>query len=118
MSENHVDVVIPLPVPVEDYIGPRIEELCSERNITTYRLSKLTGLTQTALGDVLKKKHVPTMHTLEKICEGLEISMGQFFSKDTESGALTVEEKEIIETWNKLAPEDRDIFLKVIRAFQ
>ena len=46
----------------------RIAELCRKRGYTKYRLAQLTGITQTALGNMLNQKSMPTMANLEKIC--------------------------------------------------
>ena len=52
---------------VEEYIPLRIAELCRKRGYTKYRLAQLTGITQTALGNMLNQKSMPTMANLEKI---------------------------------------------------
>ena len=64
---------------VEEYIPLRIAELCRKRGYTKYRLAQLTGITQTALGNMLNQKSMPTMANLEKICDAFEITIAQFF---------------------------------------
>ena len=41
---------------VADFIGPRIKKLCEKQGMTKYRLSELTGLTQTVLSNIIRKK--------------------------------------------------------------
>ena len=60
---------------VEEYIPLRIAELCRKRGYTKYRLAQLTGITQTALGNMLNQKSMPTMANLEKICDAFEIKL-------------------------------------------
>ena len=60
---------------VEEYIPLRIAELCRKRGYTKYRLAQLTGITQTALGNMLNQKSMPTMANLEKICDAFEITI-------------------------------------------
>ena len=102
----------PVLVSAADFIGPRVKELCDKQKITKYRLSQMTGVTQTVLSRIIKKENVPTIQTLEKICIALHVSLAQFFAKDE------AEQKEIIETWNGLNPEERDRLMKIIRTFQ
>lgn len=105
-------------VSAADYIGPRIKELCDKQQITKYRLSQMTGVTQTVLSRIIKGENVPTIQTIEKICFALNISLAQFFAKDENPPDLTAEQKEIIETWNGLNPEERERLMKIIRTFQ
>ena len=67
---------------VEEYIPLRIAELCRKRGYTKYRLAQLTGITQTALGNILNQKSMPTMANLERICDAFEVTIAQFFSED------------------------------------
>ncbi len=103
---------------IVDFIGPRIKELCDRQHITKYRLSQMTGLTQTVLANIIKKKNIPSMQTLEKICLALNISMSQFFAKNETPFDLTAEQIEFIEIWNGLNPEERNRLLKIVRTFQ
>ena len=105
-------------VSAADFIGPRIKELCDKQQITKYRLSQMTGVTQTVLSRIMKGENVPTIQTIEKICSALNISLAQFFAKDENPPDLTAEQKEIIETWNGLNPEERERLMKIIRTFQ
>ena len=105
-------------VPAADFIGPRIKELCDKQQITNYRLSQMTGVTQTVLSRIIKGENVPTIQTIEKICAALNISLAQFFAKDENPPDLTAEQREIIETWNGLTPEERERLMKIIRTFQ
>ena len=52
---------------VEEYIPDRIAGLSEKRGYTKYRLSQITGMTQTALGNILSQKSIPTIPTLERI---------------------------------------------------
>ena len=105
-------------VSAADFIGPRIKELCDKQQITKYRLSQMTGVTQTVLSRIIKGENVPTIQTIEKICFALNISLAQFFAKDENPPDLTAEQKEIIDTWNGLNPEERERLMKIIRTFQ
>ena len=105
-------------VAAADFIGPRIKELCDKQQLTKYRLSQVTGVTQTVLSRIIKGENVPTIQTIEKICAALNISLAQFFAKDENPPDLTAEQREIIETWNGLTPEERERLMKIIRTFQ
>ena len=103
---------------VEEYIPLRIAELCRKRGYTKYRLAQLTGITQTALGNMLNQKSMPTMANLEKICDAFEITIAQFFSDDENRLDLTKEQKEILEIWDGLDEKEREIFMTFIRSLK
>ena len=59
----------------------RIIELCRERHITINKLSTICGLTQSTLNNIMHRPDSkPTVATVKKICDGLEITMAQFFT--------------------------------------
>lgn len=103
---------------VEEYVATRVKELCVKHKMTKYRLSQLTGMSQTALGNIMNTKSMPTVLTLEKICDAFSITMAQFFAGEGERPDLTQEQKEIIETWDKLGSEERRILLQFVRSLK
>ncbi|MCD8018963.1 MAG: helix-turn-helix transcriptional regulator [Clostridiales bacterium] len=99
------------------WVGPRIRELCDRKNITKYRLSQMTGISQTVLGNIIKGKSVPSIHTLDRICTALDISLAQFFARDKVPD-LTTEQQELVETWIWLNENDRNKLMKIVHIFQ
>ncbi len=64
-------------------IQRRIRELCNERKITVNKLSTICGITQSTLNNILSRdNNKPTVSTIKKICDGLGITLSDFF--DTE----------------------------------
>ena len=65
---------------IQDAIILRIEQLCIERNMTKYDLYKASGVPQSTLTSIKKKRSGSVkVITLYKICEGFEISLEEFF---------------------------------------
>ncbi len=61
----------------------RILELCAERNISINRLSALSGMTQSTLNNIVSgRNNSTTVSTVKKICDGLDISIREFFAGD------------------------------------
>ncbi len=66
---------------LEDAVALRIEQLCIERKMTKYELSERSGVPQTTLSSIKKKRSTSVkMKTLYAICEGFDISLAEFFS--------------------------------------
>ena len=61
----------------------RIRELCAEKGISLNKLSTLCGITQSTLNNVVSgRNNSTTISTIKKICDGLEISIQEFFNSD------------------------------------
>lgn len=62
-------------------VANRIEELCVERGITLNKLSEICGIAQSTLNSIVNgATGNTTIYTVKKICDGLEISIVDFFN--------------------------------------
>lgn len=63
-----------------DAVILRIEQLCLERKMTKYDLFKASGVPQSTLTSIKKKRSGSVkVSTLYAICEGFGISLEEFF---------------------------------------
>lgn len=59
----------------------RIRQLCKERGITPNALSNLAGVSQATVKSILNgESRNPGTVTIKKLCDGLEITLAEFFS--------------------------------------
>ena len=66
---------------LSDAFIDRIQQLQSERKITTNKLATLSGLAQPTVRDVVQGvSKAPKINTLLHICEGLNINLREFFN--------------------------------------
>lgn len=65
-------------------ISQRILELCNERKITVNLLSTMSAVRQSTVNDIVsgKTKNAGIV-TIKKLCDGLDISLTEFFCTDT-----------------------------------
>lgn len=68
-------------------IKNRILQLCGERNISINKLANICGLPPSSVINILYgKSHNPKILTLKMICDGLDITLKEFFdTKEFES---------------------------------
>ena len=65
---------------ISEAVKLRIVELCRERHITINKLSTMCGITQSTLNNIMHRpESKPTVATIKKICDGLEMNMSEFF---------------------------------------
>ncbi len=66
---------------VKDAVVNRFLALCNERNIRINELANRSGVTpSTAYSMMDKRRRDISIITIKKFCDGLEISLGEFFS--------------------------------------
>ena len=69
---------------LEEAIAKRILELCEQKQITVNKLSMMCGMTQSTLNNIINTgSKRPQVDTIKKICDGLGIGLGEFFSADS-----------------------------------
>ncbi len=68
---------------VKDAVANRFKQICRERNITTNELAGLAGVTpSTAYSMLDPTRRDVSIVTIKKFCDGLDITLGKFFSTD------------------------------------
>lgn len=61
----------------------RILQLCEERNLSVNKLSSISGVTQSTVNNIISgRNHSTTVSTLQKLCDGLGITIQNFFQSD------------------------------------
>ncbi|MBO5852768.1 MAG: helix-turn-helix transcriptional regulator [Clostridia bacterium] len=66
---------------VKDAVANRFEELLKQRNIKVNELANISGVTpSTAYSMLDKSRRDVSITTIKKFCDGLDISLGEFFS--------------------------------------
>lgn len=89
----------------------RIKRILDEKGWTLYKLSKETGIPYSSLNSLFNKNNQPTISTLEKICDGLQVSLEDFFSAGLSHQIkvenYTREEREIIDSYRKLDKKNK-----------
>ncbi len=62
-------------------IANRIRELCKEHNMTPNGLSYIAAVPQATIKSILNgESKNPGTVTIKKLCDGFEITLGEFFS--------------------------------------
>ena len=62
-------------------VKSRILQLCGERNISVNRLATISALPPSSVKNILYgKSQNPKLLTIKLLCDGLGITLGEFFS--------------------------------------
>ena len=97
---------------IEDDVLNRITYFLEFKHWTLYRLAKESGLPYSSLNNIFNRKNCPTISTLEKICDGLQISLSEFFAfqgNPLRSETLTEHEQDILNRYRILSAQDKKL---------
>lgn len=92
----------------------RINDLCRQHHMSKYRLSQITGISQSAFSKMSRQQSTLSLETVQRICDALGISMAQFFSESEEFPDLTAQQKKLLHHWALLDEKKRDYALLMI----
>ncbi|MBQ7836491.1 MAG: helix-turn-helix transcriptional regulator [Clostridia bacterium] len=65
----------------KEAIANRILQLCDQRNIAINELANISGISPSTVYSILNEKSQnPGTITIKKLCDGLGITLGEFFN--------------------------------------
>ncbi len=65
----------------------RIIQLCEERDISINKLSSISGVTQSTVNNIVSgRNNSATVSTIKKLCDGLGITIDEFFHSELFKG--------------------------------
>lgn len=65
---------------IGEAVQDRILELCQERDISINKLSSMSGVTQSTVNNIVSgRNNSTTVSTIKKLCDGLGITIEEFF---------------------------------------
>ncbi|BFL40864.1 helix-turn-helix transcriptional regulator [Agathobaculum sp. NSJ-28] len=68
---------------IKEAVAKRILDLCAERNIAVNALATVSGIPPSTVYSMLNEKSKnPGVVSIKKICDGLEISIRDFFDSE------------------------------------
>ena len=68
---------------IGEAVKERILELCREHNISVNKLSSMSGVTQSTVNNIVSgRNNSATVSTIKKLCDGLGITIEEFFNSE------------------------------------
>ena len=96
----------------------RIDSLREERGWSEYRLREEAQLSSSTLPNMHKRGTLPSMASIEAICNAFGITLSQFFNDNENMLVLSAEETELLLTFRKLNKRDKQIITNLIKDFE
>ena len=61
----------------------RIQKLAKDRGLSLYQLSLTSGMTQSTVNNLMNREtSSPTIATIKRLCDGLDITLQEFFNTE------------------------------------
>ena len=96
-------------------VKARLQQLMDERGWTIYRVAKEADIPWSTVRNMFKRNTEPSIATLESICNGMGMTLPQFFDVDNQMG-LTAEQHQLIHQWSKLNDREKRLVGELIDA--
>ena len=93
----------------------KIDDLRIERGWTFYKLSEESGIVSGTLFNMFSRKTLPSITTLQALCDAFGISMAQFFQENENDLLLSEQEKNLIEDFRTMSTKDKKAVIALIQ---
>ena len=84
------------------------------RGWSEYQLAEHSGLPQSTISSWYRKSMVPTVPSLQRICDAFGITLSQLFAAGDAPVTLTPGQREMLERWNRLNAEQQTVIFQLI----
>lgn len=96
----------------------RIDDIMKERGWSYYKLSIESELSSSTITNIYRRNTVPSITTLEAICNAFGITLSQFFAEEEDFVQLSPEQKEMFDNWLCLSENQKKIVAEIIEEFK
>lgn len=90
----------------------KIDDLRIQRGWSIYKLAEEAELTESTIANMFARKTLPSIKTLEAICNAFKITLSEFFADENEKSIA--ENASLLNKINKLNDRDKTIIKNLI----
>lgn len=96
----------------------RLNELMKKKNWSDYKLAKESGLSSSTIANIRRRNTVPSIATLEIICNSLGITLSDFFSEPPKNIQMNKELEDLFQLWLTLTESQKKLIMQLIKEFR
>ena len=96
-------------------IAEKLNTIRKSKNISIYKLSQLSGVSETHIRVLERGKRNPSFDTLSRLAVPLGISLPELFNESDDLTFLNKQEKELIECFRLLSNDKADSLLQFLK---
>lgn len=96
-------------------ISERLKKVRKSKNISIYKLSKQSGISETHIRDLERGDRNPSFDTLNRLAEPLGLSLSELFNESDNISYVSSSEKELLECFRMLSDDKAKSLLEFIK---
>ena len=96
-------------------ISQRLKTIRQSKDISVYKLSQLSGVSETHIRDLERGDRNPSFDTLSKLAKPMGLSLSELVNESDDIAFLNKEEKELIECYRMLSKNRADTLLAFLK---
>lgn len=89
----------------------KINKMRIDRNWSVYRLSVESGISQSTLTNMFNRETLPSITTLECICNAFGVTMSEFFAEENSNQANEIDANELIKLFNNMDEDAKELVI-------
>lgn len=98
-------------------IAERLKAVRKSKNISVYKLSQLSGISETHIRDLERGDRNPSFDTLNRLVTPMGLSLAELFNESEDATFLNPDEKELIECFRLLSEDKAEGLLNFLKIF-
>ena len=95
-----------------------ISDLREARGWTEYQLAEMSGLPQSTISTWYRKKLIPTVPSLCKICSAFGITLSQLFAENGSAHDLNPDQQRLLTCWSRLTYEQQSSLIAFLESLK
>lgn len=96
-------------------IAKRLKNARKAKDLSVYKLSQLSGVSETHIRDLERGDRNPSFDTLDRLAKPLGLSLSDMFKETEDVFYLSNDERELVECYRMLSKDKADTLLQFIK---
>ena len=96
----------------------KISAMREARGWTEYQLAESSGLPQSTISSWYRKKLIPTIPSLYKICSAFGITLSQLFAENSSAYDLSPDQQRLLTCWAQLTREQQQTLITFLETLK
>lgn len=96
-------------------IAERLKTARKAKDLSVYKLSQLTGVSETHIRDLERGDRNPSFDTLNRMVKPLGLSLADLFKESEDVSYLSNDEKELVECYRMLSDDKAEKLLQFLK---
>ena len=99
-------------------ISKRLKTIRQSKDMSVYKLSQLSGVSETHIRDLERGDRNPSFDTLNRLAKPMGMSLSELVNESDDIAFLNTEEKELVECYRLLSKDRAEALLTFLKTLK